>query len=202
MRPAWPGSRRRGGLTLGLVLGAHLAVLMAWQMARTTRTTPMDAPARVGVRLIPLPAVPVSVAPAPSPIARARAAAPGAPPRRSTPPPLAEQPPAPPPHTAIAVTASERAEPAASAPEATPSLLDTEATRRAIRAAARTPSLGERLARSRAEPARLGAGERLAHGVREAGKGDCLKGEYAGAGMGLLSLPFLALAAATDACAK
>lgn len=48
----------------------------------------------------------------------------------------------------------------------------------------------------------MSANERLANNVREAGKGDCAKGEYAGGGMGLLSLPFLAIAAAAGNCAK
>lgn len=36
--------------------------------------------------------------------------------------------------------------------------------------------------------------------VASSAKGDCLKGEYALGGMGLLSLPFLALAVVSDAC--
>jgi hypothetical protein len=40
----------------------------------------------------------------------------------------------------------------------------------------------------------------LPRAVASSAKGDCLKGEYAGGGMGLLSLPFLALAVARDAC--
>jgi hypothetical protein len=40
----------------------------------------------------------------------------------------------------------------------------------------------------------------LPQAVATSAKGDCLKGEYAGGGMGLLSLPFLALAAVRDAC--
>jgi hypothetical protein len=80
--------------------------------------------------------------------------------------------------------------------------MDTEATRRAIRASARTPSLSDQLAQSREEPHRLSANDRLAIGVHDAGKGDCAKGEYAGAGMGLLSLPFLAAAAMSGNCAK
>jgi hypothetical protein len=92
--------------------------------------------------------------------------------------------------------------PAASAPPSLPSIMDSEATRRAIRASARAPSLTDQLAQSREEPARLDAQARLARSVKEAGRGDCLKGEFAGAGMGLLSLPFLAAAAAAGNCAK
>jgi hypothetical protein len=92
--------------------------------------------------------------------------------------------------------------PPASAPDTRPSLMDAEATRRAIRESARAASLGDQLAQSREEPRRLSANDRLAIGVRQAGKGDCLKGQYMGAGMGLLSLPFLAVAAAAGNCAK
>ena len=98
--------------------------------------------------------------------------------------------------------AAIRPEPAASAESLAPSLLDTEATRRAIRASARTASLGDQLAQAREEPERPGAQARLANGVKAAGQGDCLKGEFAGAGMGLLSLPFLAIATAQGDCAK
>ena len=99
---------------------------------------------------------------------------------------------------------AEPAAPAASAANAVPglpSLLDTEATRRAIRESARAPSLAGRAAAVSDEPQRTSAQERLGNDVKSAGKGDCMKGEYAGTDMGLLSLPFLALAAARGACA-
>ena len=41
-----------------------------------------------------------------------------------------------------------------------------------------------------------------AEGVKQGAKGDCLKGEFAGSGGGLLSLPALAYAAAAGKCAK
>ncbi len=93
-----------------------------------------------------------------------------------------------------------RAEPAASAPEV--SLLDSEATRRVVRASARATSLTAEVARVGGEPARTTAQERLGNEVKAAGRGDCVKGEYAGAGMGLLSLPFLVAAAARGACGQ
>lgn len=52
------------------------------------------------------------------------------------------------------------------------------------------------------EPQHTNARERLGNDVKAAGKGDCVKGEYSGTGMGILSLPFLALAAARGACAQ
>ena len=105
----------------------------------------------------------------------------------------------------ITITPAEtalRAEAPASAAVAAPALLDTEASRRAIRTSARTPSLSALAAAASEEPRPVSTQERLGDGVKAAGKGDCLNGEYAGAGMGILSLPFIALAAARGACAQ
>ena len=44
--------------------------------------------------------------------------------------------------------------------------------------------------------------ERLGEQVQQSAKGDCLKGEYLGGGMGLLSLPFLAAAALKGDCRR
>jgi hypothetical protein len=80
-------------------------------------------------------------------------------------------------------------------------LLDSAASRQAIRDAARGPLLAERAAAATGiEP--VSAAEKLSQGAAAAGLGDCMKGDYAGGGMGLLSLPFLALAAASGRCAK
>ena len=95
--------------------------------------------------------------------------------------------PAPPPETA-----------AASAPPADLSFLDNAATRRAIRDAARGSTLASR--GNEITNNRQTAGERLAQGVDAAHKGDCMKGEYLGGGMGLLSAPFLLAAAAMGNC--
>ena len=81
------------------------------------------------------------------------------------------------------------------------SLLDNDATRRAIRASARATSLVERAAAAREERAPVSGQERMAASVGSTAKGDCAKGEYLGAGMGLLSLPFLAAAALREQCA-
>ena len=115
------------------------------------------------------------------------------------------------PNDRLAARPSNAAEPAATAaaPAASsanplaggPSLLDTEASRRAILESARAPSMAGRAAAVSDEPQRTSAQERLGNDVKSAGKGDCLKGDYAGTGMGILSLPFLALAAARGACA-
>ena len=191
--------RHRAALVVGGVLAMHLLLILLLNASGAWTAQRIAVPAaaqRVSLRLIPQPApraprVDAKAAPAsPEPRARPRATirAPEREHRNETP--------------IVASTPISPAEPAASGPDAPPSLLDTEATRRAIRASARAPSLDDQLARSREEPQRLSANDRLAIGVREAGKGDCAKGEYAGAGMGLLSLPFLALAVASDNCAK
>ncbi|WAC72645.1 hypothetical protein OU995_24420 [Roseateles sp. SL47] len=105
--------------------------------------------------------------------------------------------------------AAASASPAASAPLASASgpsgrdLMQGEATRLAIRQATRgTPLLSERADQASQAPERLDATARLGRDIKEAGAGDCLKGEYAGAGMGLLSAPFLLLAKARGRCAK
>ena len=199
----WAGRsppRRRVVLALAVVLAAHLALLVLLNASKPRPARHAPEAARVALRLIaPVPpravAAPV-VASTAHPPPRERAAR-VAVPRAITPRPIspvADEVPAP---TALAVPAAP-----ASAPLMPPSLLDTEATRRAIRSSARAVSLGEQLAASREEPRRISANDRLAIGVREAGKGDCAKGEYAGAGMGILSLPFLVVAAAAGNCAK
>ncbi len=207
-----PRGRRTIAVGLPVLL---LHALWAWLLGGDTlRHAPAAvAPTRVTLRLVPMtPMAPPMVkppTPAPTRVAgppvpaspATRAKAPARAPIATTAPPAAPPttPPTDPPTATAAITPPA---PAASDTVATTPLLDTDATRRAIRSSARSPWLGDQLARSREEPARAGPNERLATGVREAGKGDCLKGEYAGAGMGLLSVPFLALAAARGACAR
>ncbi|MEO8807546.1 MAG: hypothetical protein ABI433_15805 [Burkholderiaceae bacterium] len=204
------GARRRGAIALVAVLVFHLALF--WLLlGSTARFATQEARVvwvpRVTLRLLPLPsaAAPLTqttptrpdrnAAARRQPAARSRIAPPSSVATIPTPAPITESEPgeAPP-----AVAA--RAELAASAPGV--SLLETEASRRAIRAAARSTSLREQVAQAGAEPRRSSAQERLGQEVKEAGRGDCLKGEYLGAGMGILSLPFLALAAGRGACAQ
>lgn len=91
--------------------------------------------------------------------------------------------------------------PAASLP-AQPLLINTEATRRAVRMMARDALLSERAQAATGLEPHEAQGVRLAREMREAGRGDCIKGEFAGGGMGLLSLPFFLIAEARGACAK
>jgi hypothetical protein len=90
------------------------------------------------------------------------------------------------------------AEPAASAASAPPMerLLDTQATRIAIRQSARQPGLQESAAQAMGdEIGRTDTG--LAGGVASAGKPDCAKMEASG---GLLGLPLLAAMVASGKC--
>jgi len=82
------------------------------------------------------------------------------------------------------------------------SLLDSEATRQAIRQAARAPLLSERAALAMGDGALLRPEDKLGGQIMQSASGDCLKGEFAGAGMGLLSLPFWALAEARGKCRR
>ena len=76
----------------------------------------------------------------------------------------------------------------------------TLGARRALRASARDPGLAARA--GRIGPAPLAPDERLGAEVLKSARGDCLKGEYLGGGMGLLSLPFLAAAALREQCRR
>jgi hypothetical protein len=83
-----------------------------------------------------------------------------------------------------------------------PSLLDNDATRRAVRMATREPLLSERAAAASEDPGRLSAQQRMGQDIAQAANGDCLKGEYAGGGMGLLSLPFWLAAEVRGKCRR
>ena len=97
-------------------------------------------------------------------------------------------------------------EPRASLPDAATARrpgawLDNAATRQAIREVAKSTSVSEQHADRMGQPMRS-ASARLAEAAASSAKGDCLKGEFAGSGMGLLSLPFVAFAAAAGRCAR
>jgi len=96
---------------------------------------------------------------------------------------------------------AEADQPVAATPPASSPLLDSLASRRAIRELARQQPITEQAALASATPLPA-PGARLGERIREAGKGDCAKGDYFGAGMGLLSLPFLMAAAVRDDCAQ
>lgn len=116
---------------------------------------------------------------------------------------------APPATRSNAITASPSAPAASVTPTAPPQaadpaplILNSEATRRALRDLARQRSFAERANQDIGAPASSAFESRLGAGVAGAARGDCMKGQFKGNSMGLLSLPALALAAATGECAR
>ncbi|MBK0114918.1 MULTISPECIES: hypothetical protein [unclassified Delftia] len=73
-------------------------------------------------------------------------------------------------------------------------LLDSAAGREAVQSAARQGLVRPQIHAQREDP--------LASGMREAAQGDCMKGEFKGGGMSLLSLPMLAAAALKGECSR
>ena len=100
----------------------------------------------------------------------------------------------------VANSAAPAAEAAAPAPAG--GLLDSEASRRAIREAARQRSTGEMGAQATGEKAPVSEQERMGQEIARGARGDCLKGEFAGSGMGLLSLPFWLMAELREKCRR
>lgn len=202
-----PGRQRAAGLVVGL----HLLLLLAW-VQHTGRITvgTLHAPASSTTLtwVLPQPTRPTAAQPpAASPVRPSTAA-----PLKNIAPRLRQEAPAseirPQPVSAPAPSTTLSLLPAASAPEPTaPSstsmgaLLRSEATRQALRQAGQQPLLAERAEAATGVEIRR-QDTALAEQVQQSAKGDCAKGEFAGGGMGLLSLPALAYAAAAGKCAK
>ncbi len=205
----WPGPRRRLRVNWLLVLtgvvALHLLLLTLLQGALrspSARPLPEQAPTILVRTLPPAPSAAREAPPEPT-------AEPPPRPRRRAPPPTATAP------LQAALPASAASAPelaaappgvasAATAPASAPAgdLLDTEATRRAIREAARQHSTSEMGAIATDAKAPLSTQERMGQEIARGARGDCLKGEYAGSGMGLLSLPFWLLAEIGDKCRR
>lgn len=219
-QPAWPGAPRRRPRpwwlpVLLLVVLLHLALL---QMAQQALQVAPRSAAHPGAAVLVL--LPPTVAP--------RKALPAPPPRdepqrvlRRLLKPLPKPKPQPQPKTEAAArvaTPAAASAPGAAAPlstaQAAPpaqaaasasaggSLLDGEAARKAVREAARNPSLAELGAQASGASAPLSEQQRLGREIARGAIGDCLKGEYAGSGMGLLSLPFWLMAELREKCRR
>lgn len=188
----------RRALVLALVLLAHLGLLgllaRAW---RAPPVPPRDEGRVTRLVLLRLPSPKPAATPTP-PAPRSERM------RPATPMPRPADAPAPArvivPETAPAPVAAAPAERPASTP--IEPLLGSEATRRALREAARGPLLSERADQASQTPDRGDAPARLGQSIQKAGHGDCGKGEFAGGGMGLLSLPFYVLAEARGKCRR
>jgi len=195
--------RRRQRAAIGvLVLALHALLALALLTTLAKQRAQPESP-RVSVRLLP---APTRIAPQPLPgVAAARppsAATVHAPTRARASTRPAEDAVEAPGRPMPLDTAPPRTAEAASAPTSPDTdLLDTAASRRALRSAAGNLNLASRV------NAQLGVhspttAQRLPGSIQQAGKGDCSKGEYPGAGMGLLSLPFIAAALAAGNCAQ
>jgi hypothetical protein len=85
----------------------------------------------------------------------------------------------------------------------TPALqLDAATQARAVRDALRTPGAAQHAAEAGAALRGDSPAQAFSRSVEEAAHGDCAKGEYAGSGYGLLSLPFLAAAYLQERCRR
>lgn len=187
---------RRHALWL-LIGAAHVSVLMVLAPHRPPAPPPVGQ--RVALKLLPLPraAEPKPAARPQRPAATARRAGPA-----RTPTPRVDPPPTEPsPNTTSPELPAQAAEGVAAPPPAS-LLVNSEATRLAIRQAARAPLLSERAASASQAPGRENAQERFGREVARTAYGNCLKGEFPGGGMGLLSLPFWIAAETSGKCKK
>lgn len=205
-RGAWPGRHRAAALVLAL----HALLLLAWLQHAGRISVSTHAPATRTTLSWVLPAAPAATTAPQAPSTSTQRPSSTAPATQTA--VLRERPTRPSEpniqHNTPALSTTLSLLPAASAPEpaassSTPmgALLRSEATRQALRQTGQQPLLTER-----AEAATGVAIRRqdtgLSEGVKQSADGDCLKGEFAGSGGGLLSLPALAYAAATGKCAK
>lgn len=196
-----PPAPRRWPLTL-LVIGLHGLLLIALRAGLAARHAPEPRESQ-RVTVLLLPQRPDRVHPTPPPTERRPREAAAVHP--TTVPVISSRDPNPP--TAPAITAAEvpaglaLPSPPASAPP-TERLIDSAATRAALRQSARDPTSQERHLAAQGQEIGVSASEKLGRQVQQAGYGDCAKGQYAGGGMGLLSAPFYLLAEASGKCAK
>jgi len=196
--------RVNGMLVLTAVVALHLWLLLLLQGALRSppsRPLPDQAPA-VLVRM--LPPVPAERAAPPEPVTQpARQTVRRAPRPEATAPAQAALPTSAASAPDLAAAPSPAASAATAAASAPPGgLLDTDASRRAIREAARQHSTGEMGGLATDAPAPLGTQERMGQEIARGARGDCLKGEFVGSGMGLLSLPFWLIAEMRDKCRR
>lgn len=209
---AWAPQRRPG--LLALVLLAHVGLLVGWHFELLPRVRGVQPQTQASTLVwLNLAARPQplahragtpqteSVKPArPEPQPAMVMPVPG--PRAPSPAAMAEPAPStgPAPVTsAIHLPAHEAPASAASAPRQR--LMDTAATRAAVQQSARTPLWAERTASASDQPF-VSKADKQAQAVARSAKGDCLKGEFGGGGMGLLSLPFFVAAEVNGRCAR
>lgn len=203
MTTNWQPARQRQHLVW--VLLAHAALLWGWLSALQHSTVEVRPPERANslLRLLPMVAAPQQAAARQQPPVRATTSKPSA--AGVATPPSVTPPPAVPTTTLLITSPTPPPTPLAAAPsQDTPAqlpLLQTEASRRALRDFARQPLLSERAASATDQLPATTAGQ-LARQVGGSLQGDCSKGQFLGAGMALLSLPFLVAAEVSGRCAR
>lgn len=194
---ALPRRPRIAAAVLAATVLVH-ALLWHWLQGVPTMRAAAPSAVRVSILRVERPEAAPRRRP-PEPVRTPAAAARGGPaatPRPVATPPAPESPPATdPPSPAAAANAASAAAPPPSAPNGV-GLLDTAATRRAIREAARSPSMAD------LGDAPISVDRKLGAAIAAGAHGDCDKGEFAGGGMGLLSLPFWALAKLREQCSR
>lgn len=168
-------------------------IQVVWVETPTSTPTPAPSPAPVAARPGPAPAP--NPAPRPKPAQRPDTAAVAPPSRQGAGAAKATEqaattaaPQAPVPADTVAAPDTARSA------RAMGRLLDSAAGREAVQSAARQGLVRPQIHTQREDP--------LASGMREAAQGDCMKGEFKGGGMGLLSLPMLAAAALKGECSR
>ncbi|MDN3543975.1 MAG: hypothetical protein ACK4S6_05230 [Roseateles asaccharophilus] len=187
------------------VLGLHLW-LLGWLLHESRRPTQASPPRHLQAReplsitlnLLPLPSKP-------KPLATPLAARPPGPARPAAPSSASARHDQAPSHVRPAEPRAQAMAPQTEVPPELPPmpasaplprLLDSEATRRAVRQAALEAPPGPLQAQAESSQ------QRLERGMKGSAHGDCLKGEFMGGGMGLLSAPFWLLAEARGKCGR
>jgi type IV secretory pathway VirB10-like protein len=185
--------RRRALIALVLAVAAmHAAVLWLLVIATKPHGRIAGAAKRIAVQMVRA-EPPAKVDPAPRKEAASPPPAIGRPPRSVRTRSIAA------PEAPAATAAPPQAASDAPVP---PLILHSESTRRALRDIGRERSFADRAGQDINGNSRSAFDSRLSSGVANAAHGDCRKGEFKGGGMGLLSLPALALAAANGECAR
>lgn len=197
-----PGTARFSrprAVVIAAVLLLHLA-LIAWLQLAWHRGQGHDEQRRSSVRMIT-----IQLPPLPKPVVERRS--PDRPAeRRATrvqaPRPEVEiDPAAKQPSSTIVIAAPSPAS-AASGPSGR-DLMYGAATQRAIRQGTQgQPLLSERADQASLAPDKIDASTRLGNEMMKGATGDCMKGEFAGGGAGLLSVPFWLLAEARGKCRR
>ncbi|WP_431102156.1 hypothetical protein [Roseateles noduli] len=216
--PRAPRGQQRGlrprALAIGAVLLLHVALVgwlqHAWHGADAHREQRSSALRMVTIQLPPLPKPSQKTRPvAQSPDRQARPDPDMPSPQTAPTPPSARvQAPRPEvdrheeePRSTVVVAAPA---PASAASGATGrDLMYGAATQRAVRQSTRgQPLLAERADQASLAPDKIDASTKLGNEMMKGASGDCLKGEFAGGGAGLLSAPFWLLAEARGKCRR